>query len=91
MSASESRSEVCKPAAGDAATSRIGLRLFWVYVLLYAGFMGLVLLRPEWLATRPFGGVNLAIAYGLGLILAALVLSLVYMAACRVVERRTGG
>ena len=74
-----------------AARARIGLVLCFVYVLLYAGFMGLVLVKPEWLATRPFGGVNLAIASGLGLIIAALVLALVYMAACRLVDRRTGG
>jgi uncharacterized membrane protein (DUF485 family) len=87
MSASDSRSELSKSAAGDAATSRIGLRLFWVYVLLYAGFMALVLFRPDLLALRPFGGVNLAIAYGMGLIAGALILAIVYMAACRAVER----
>jgi uncharacterized membrane protein (DUF485 family) len=87
MSASESRSECRKPAAGDAATSRIGLRLFWVYVLLYAGFMVLVLFRPDLLSLRPFGGVNLAIAYGMGLIAGAFLLAIIYMVACRAVER----
>jgi len=67
------------PAAGG--TSRIGLALFWVYVLLYAGFMGLVLFRPDLLSLRPFGGVNLAIASGMGLIVAAFVLAVVYMIA----------
>ena len=38
----------------------------------------------RWL--RPFGGVNLAIAYGMGLIAGAFVLAIVYMAACRAVE-----
>ena len=74
-----------------AARARIGLWLFAAYVLLYVGFMALVLARPQWLATRPLGGVNLAIAYGLGLIVAALVLAVVYMAACRFVDRRGGG
>ena len=81
MSASESRSELSKSAAGDAATSRIGLRLFWVYVLLYGSFMGLVLVRPDLLSWRPFGGVNLAIASGMGLIAAAFILSVTYMVA----------
>jgi uncharacterized membrane protein (DUF485 family) len=75
-----------EPAA--ARRARAGLTLFFLYVLLYAGFMGLVLLRPEWLSWRPFGGVNLAIAYGLGLIAAALVLAAIYMAACRWADRR---
>jgi uncharacterized membrane protein (DUF485 family) len=64
-----------------ATTSRLGMALFWVYVLLYGGFMGLVLVRPDLLSWRPFGGVNLAIAAGMGLIAAALVLAVVYMLA----------
>jgi uncharacterized membrane protein (DUF485 family) len=77
-----------EPASGGAARarSRIGLGLFALYVALYAGFMAVVLVRPDWLSARPFGGTNLAIAYGLGLIAAALVLAVVYMAACRLVE-----
>ncbi len=61
----------------------IGMRLFLIYVLLYLGFMGIVLFRPDVLSWRPLGGVNLAIAYGMGLIAAAFVLSLIYMVACR--------
>jgi uncharacterized membrane protein (DUF485 family) len=75
----------------------VGLGLFLLYVLLYAGFMAIVLVRPrvrdlpgepEWLSLRPFGGVNLAIAYGLGLIAAALVLAAVYVAVCRRLDRK---
>ena len=61
--------------------SRFGFALFWVYVLLYGGFMVLVLVRPDLLSLRPFGGVNLAIAYGMGLIAAAFVLAVIYMLA----------
>ena len=61
--------------------SRTGLVLFWIYVALYGGFMGLVLVRPDLLSLRPFGGVNLAIAAGMGLIVAAVVLAVVYMVA----------
>lgn len=65
----------------DAApTSRLGLALFAAYVLLYGGFMLLVLVRPDLLSRRPFGGVNLAILYGMGLIAAAFVLAVAYMA-----------
>jgi hypothetical protein len=88
MSAHESRSESLNPTPGATASSRIGLTLFWIYVLLYAGFMALVLFRPDLLSLRPFGGVNLAIAYGMGLIAGAFLLAIVYMAACRAVEDR---
>ncbi|MEI6256126.1 MAG: DUF485 domain-containing protein [Planctomycetota bacterium] len=84
MSGSQSQEHPRGRAA--ASISRIGLTLFWIYVLLYAGFIGLVLFRPDLLSQRPFGGVNLAIASGMGLIGSALVLAVVYMAACRVVE-----
>ena len=60
--------EADRSANAEAGRARVGLGLFLVYVLLYAGFMGLVLVRPEWLSWRPFGGVNLAIAYGMLLI-----------------------
>jgi hypothetical protein len=36
-----------------AARARIDLFLFALYVALYAGFMALVLARPDWLAARP--------------------------------------
>jgi uncharacterized membrane protein (DUF485 family) len=61
--------------------SRTGLALFWIYVALYGGFMALVLARPDLLSRRPFGGVNLAIAAGMGLIAAAVVLAVVYVIA----------
>ncbi|MFM8634031.1 MAG: DUF485 domain-containing protein [Planctomycetia bacterium] len=65
----------------DATASRIGLALFWVYVILYGAFMGIVLVRPDLLSWRPFGGVNLAIAAGMGLIASAFILAVVYMVA----------
>jgi uncharacterized membrane protein (DUF485 family) len=74
-------------AGGRSGSSRVGLVLFWVYVALYAGFIGIVLFRPDLLSARPLGGVNLAIAYGFGLIAGAFLLAVVYMVACRAVER----
>jgi uncharacterized membrane protein (DUF485 family) len=41
--------------------------------------MALVLVRPDLLSLRPFGGVNLAIVYGMGLIAAAFGLAVAYM------------
>jgi uncharacterized membrane protein (DUF485 family) len=69
------------PNTPPAGSSRLGLALFWVYVFLYGSFMGLVLVRPDVLSWRPLGGVNLAIASGMGLIAAAFLLAVVYMAA----------
>lgn len=65
-----------KPMRNPSAEGRRpGFVLFWVYVALYTGFMAVVLFRPDLLSLRPFGGVNLAIAYGMGLIAAAFGLA----------------
>ena len=71
-----------------AAQARVGLVLFGVYLAIYAGFVGLSALSPAWMATRVAGGLNLAIVYGMGLIVAAIVLALGYMAICRGVADR---
>ena len=61
--------------------ARYGLWFFAVYCVLYAGFMGLTAFGFQTLA-RPVAGVNWAILYGMGLIVAALVLAVVYMFVC---------
>ena len=85
MSEGESRHEDDDPAI-SARNSRYGLWLFGLYLILYGGFMGLAAFAPQLMAKAPFGGVNLAILYGFGLIVAALVLALVYMVLCRARE-----
>jgi uncharacterized membrane protein (DUF485 family) len=66
-----------------ARNSSAGVKLFFVYVLLYGGFMALSAFAPQKMDEIRIGGVNLAIIYGFGLILAALVLALIYMSICR--------
>lgn len=65
-----------------ASNARSGLWLFGLYLLLYSGFVGLSAFAPDLMAGAPFGGLNLAVLYGMGLIAAALVLALVYVALC---------
>ena len=57
--------------------------LFCVYLLLYGGFVFLNAFAPSTMETLPFAGVNLAILYGFGLIIAALILALIYGHICR--------
>jgi uncharacterized membrane protein (DUF485 family) len=66
--------------------SRNGLILFAVYFLLYAGFLLMAAFAPGAMAQKPFGGVNLAVLYGMGLIFGALVLAALYMYLCRPVR-----
>ena len=67
----------------ESRNARYGIVLFAAYVILYGLFVYLSAFKPQVMASRPFGGVNLAVLYGLGLIVAAIVLALVYMMICR--------
>ena len=66
----------------DTRNSRIGLVLFAVYLLLYGSFVYLNAFAAEVMETTPIAGVNLAILYGFGLIIAAIVLAFVYGLLC---------
>ena len=61
----------------------VGLGLFAVYLVLYGGFMALSAFAPQWMSATRIGGINLAVWYGLTLIVGAFVLALVYMALVR--------
>ena len=61
----------------------LGLALFYVYLLIYGGFVGLNAFAPDVMEQTPFAGVNLAILYGIALIVAALLLALIYGVFCR--------
>jgi uncharacterized membrane protein (DUF485 family) len=70
---------------------RLGVIMFIVYGAIYAGFVAVNLVSP-WLAgTILFGGLNLDIVYGIGLIVLALILALVYNRACGQREKALSG
>jgi uncharacterized membrane protein (DUF485 family) len=58
--------------------SRIGLVLFFLYLLLYSGFVLINTFSPETMEATPIPGVNVAILSGFGLIIVAFVLALLY-------------
>lgn len=72
----------------SAAKARLGLWLFGVYCVVYAGFVLINALKPEIMAGPGLFGVNLAITYGMVLILLAIVLGLIYNALCTRMEDR---
>jgi uncharacterized membrane protein (DUF485 family) len=65
-----------------ARNARIGLILFVIYVVFYAAFVWLSAFLPAVMAKPFIAGVNLAVCYGLGLIIAAFVLAIIYMLLC---------
>jgi uncharacterized membrane protein (DUF485 family) len=63
--------------------TRIGLLLFFAYLGLYVGFVLLAAFSPATMESVPLGGVNVAILYGFGLIVSAILVALLYGWACR--------
>ncbi len=69
-------------AATSARNSRYGLRLFLLYLAAYATFVLLNACWPSVMETVVFRGINLAVIYGLTLILLAFTLALLYGYLC---------
>jgi uncharacterized membrane protein (DUF485 family) len=61
----------------------MGLVLFVVYLAAYVGFVAMAAMSRGAMARPAWGGVNVAVLYGFGLIVGALVISIVYMLLCR--------
>jgi uncharacterized membrane protein (DUF485 family) len=63
--------------------TRLGVWMFLLYALVYVGFLAINLVSPKAMAAQtPIFGLNVASAYGFGLILFALVLALIYNLLC---------
>jgi uncharacterized membrane protein (DUF485 family) len=63
--------------------ARYGAVLFLVYLLMYGGFVAINAFNPDAMDTLVVAGMNLALVYGFGLILSAIVLALLYSWLCR--------
>lgn len=79
----DARPREIEDAVQTARNTRHGLILFVIYAAIYALFMALNAFWPESMETPVFQGVNLAVAFGIGLIVAAFVLALLYAWICR--------
>lgn len=77
--------EPAKQSGDDLASSyksRLGVRMFLVYAVVYAGFVLINVLWPTTMSTIVFAGLNLAVVYGFGLIVLAMILALIYNWLC---------
>jgi uncharacterized membrane protein (DUF485 family) len=70
--------------------TRIGIWMFVFYALVYAGFVIINTFNPDLMASD-IGGLNLAIVYGFGLIIFALILAFIYNAICTAAEEELNG
>lgn len=78
--------EPATPGGRDPAApykARLGIRMFIVYSVFYAGFVAIGLLSPQSMGEVVFAGLNLATVYGMALIVVALIEALIYNVMCR--------
>jgi len=78
-------------AATSVRNSRIGLILFFIYSAAYFSFIALNAFRPSLMEETPFAGLNIAILYGLALIVGAFVMSILYGWLCRNPAKKRSG
>jgi len=91
--------EPAAPSGKDPASEykkRLGVWMFIVYSVIYAGFVLINVISPMTMDIIVLLGLNLAVVYGFGLIVLALILALVYNYLCgakeaELAEKRNGG
>lgn len=71
------------PSPQRQYNTRLGLLLFVIYLAMYLGFVLINAVDAQKMETIVFAGLNLAIVYGMALIVMALVLALIYGAMCK--------
>ncbi|MFH2052998.1 MAG: DUF485 domain-containing protein [bacterium] len=80
------------PDPASAYKTRLGVGMFIIYCIVYVGFvLTNVLSEGRAMQTIVFSGLNLAVVYGIGLIVFALFLALIYNHLCTRKERETAG
>lgn len=65
-----------------AKKTRLGVILFLVYLIIYAGFVIIGTIYPKTLGMEAILGLNLAFVYGMGLIFLAAIMGLIYNFFC---------
>jgi len=79
------------PDPASRYKSRLGVVMFIIYCVVYAGFVLVnVLSEGQAMQAIVLAGLNLAVVYGMGLIVFALVLALIYNHLCARKERELG-
>lgn len=72
----------------SAVKSKLGLKLFAVYALIYAGFVVINMVDPALMELKIIAGLNLAVVYGFGLIILAIIMGIIYNGICTDCEER---
>lgn len=74
-----------KIIATDNAASykaKLGVIMFIIYSLIYSGFVFIGLVKPELMGMKLISGQNVAVIYGIGLIILAIIMGFIYNFFC---------
>ena len=73
------------PASGFK--TRLGVWMFFLYAIVYGSFVAINVIKPVLMEMDVVFGLNLAVVYGFGLIIFAILLALIYNMICTRKER----
>jgi uncharacterized membrane protein (DUF485 family) len=68
--------------------AKLGVILFFVYAAFYACFVTIIIVKPKLMSITVFAGLNLAVVYGFGLIVLAIIMGLLYNHFCTKKENK---
>ena len=68
--------------------TNLGIILFLVYAFIYGVFVFVGIVHTDFLGIKVFAGLNLAVVYGIGLIILAMIMGFVYNLACTRMENK---
>lgn len=66
----------------SAKKAKLGVWFFFIYLFFYGGFVAIGVLNYEMLSIKVVAGLNLAVFYGMGLIVFAVLLGILYNFFC---------
>lgn len=72
------------PEFSEQRKSNIGVRMTILYAIIYGGFVVLSVFMPTAMGVESILGLNLAIAYGLALIIIAIIFAIIYNTLVRI-------
>ena len=62
--------------------TRLGAWMFFLYALVYLGFILINIINPKLMEKTIMFGLNLAVIYGFGLIILSIIMALIYNRLC---------
>lgn len=80
-------STVWKDDSSTKYKARLGVIMFLIYALIYSSFIFINVAYPQWMKVS-IGSLNVAIVYGFGLIIIAIVQAFIYNHLCTLSERK---